>query len=406
MTGCLIITIVVQHKEEAREVLRDIFGVNKPNIEEVPCARAEFSPLKTGEKLRQVYLEALSQKVKHIAKVRKYAVLVSICVIVVFLVCKAIVMDIPRGLILLAYSKVSGKRKGIAVRLDDSGVPIVDYGRVEGEYVGKQRNPVTVCLKAFDYWDEYQGGDEGSRQPFLNCANWLVENATSYGDFSLWEYNFPFPKYAMTPPWRSAMAQGLGIQVLIRAYELTGDNRYFDVGEKCLRSFFVEVKDGGVTYKTSTSAWWYEEYADEQGKRPRVLNGMIYAVMGLHEYYQRTGAEEAKLLFDQGVLAVKNNLPDYDSGDWSYYDALGNLATESYHRLHVRQLSLLYDFTKEPIFETYHDKWESYRRPLFMARLFPDPTKMDIVVFGTNLVVSVRLFEIAICAIERRRKAK
>ena len=59
MKGCLIMMIVVQHKEEAREVLRDIFGVNKPNIEEVPCARAEFDPLKIGQVIKQEYLEVL-----------------------------------------------------------------------------------------------------------------------------------------------------------------------------------------------------------------------------------------------------------------------------------------------------------------------------------------------------------
>ena len=335
--------------------------------------------------------------------VKKQIVLIVISVIVALLVCNC-TEEMSEDLI---NSKISGKVVGVKIVLDESGVPIVDYGKFGGKYIGKQRNPVAVSQKAFDYWDGYQNdGDERSKQRFLNCANWLVENAISHDNFSLFEYEFPLPQYNMTPPWRSGMAQGQGIQVLIRAYNLTGDKKYLDVAERSLKSFFVEVEDGGVTYKTSTSGYWYEEYADEHGKNSRVLNGMMYSLIGLHEYYERTGSKDAKILFNQGILALKNNLSSYDSGDWTYYNALGKPAIESYHHIHITQLSLLSTFTNEPIFKIYHDKWESYERSPFLVRLIKNHTKMGIAVFGMNFVVLLMLFEIATFAVEHRKERK
>ena len=125
------------------------------------------------------------------------------------------------------------------------------------------------------------------------------------------------------------MAQGLGVQVLILAYNLTGEKRYLESAKKALNAFYVEVSNGGVIIKEG-DGWWYEEYADEEGKMPRVLNGMIYALLGIWEYYKITGDENAKYLFDRGITSLKNHLHEYDANCWTFYDALGNLASKKY----------------------------------------------------------------------------
>ena len=53
----------------------------------------------------------------------------------------------------------------------------------------------------------------------------------------------------MKPPWLSSMAQSQAIQALIKANNLTKDNRYLNLSDRLLNAFFIEVKDGGVTYK-------------------------------------------------------------------------------------------------------------------------------------------------------------
>jgi len=259
-----------------------------------------------------------------------------------------------------AYSTPNNKKEGIHVSIDKYGLPIVDYGYIGGIYVGSQRNPVTVTHKALFYYEQYnRTGDDYYKQAFLNSSDWLVNNAVSYGSYSILEYKFPWPIYDLEPPWRSAMAQGRALQVLTKANEITGAEIYLDSAKMLLNSFFIEVKNGGVTYKTPTDGWWYELYAGDIDKEPRVLNGMLFAVLGIYNYYEYTQDPDAKYLFDQGVLALKKDLPVYDhTGGYSYYDLYSKKpAPLNYHKIVVKLLGDLYKIKKEEIFKRYHDKW-------------------------------------------------
>ena len=51
------------------------------------------------------------------------------------------------------------------------------------------------------------------------------------------------------------MANGQALQVLIKAHEITQDLRYLIAAKSLLSAFFVEVKDGGITYKDSPNDW-------------------------------------------------------------------------------------------------------------------------------------------------------
>lgn len=82
------------------------------------------------------------------------------------------------------------------------------------------------------------------------------------------------------------MAQGVGVQVLLIAYNLTKDDKYMIVAESAMKSFNKEVKLDGVTYKDK-EGWCYEEYASPHwNKEPRVLNGFIFALLGINDYLQ------------------------------------------------------------------------------------------------------------------------
>ena len=249
---------------------------------------------------------------------------------------------------------------------DISGVPIVNYSYVFGEYVGLQRNPVTISQCALDsHLDYKQTGDETQREILINNSNWLANNAVSRGNYSVLEYNFPWPEYNLTAPWLSAMAQGQAIQALVKAHEVTNNNTYLETAKKLLNSFFVEVEDGGVTYKSPNSGWWYEEYAGIGGKEPRVLNGMMWTLIGIYSYYNYTNDPTAKFLFDQGILSLKNNLNRYEDKkySYSYYDILKTQAPLYYHRAHLDLLDALYKITNENVFVDYYQKWLDYKTP-------------------------------------------
>ena len=73
-----------------------------------------------------------------------------------------------------------------------------------------------------------------------------------------------------------------------------------------------------------------------------------------------TNDTNAKVIFDKGVNYLKENLWKYDTGTWSSYDLLENLATLEYHKAEISQLDELYDITGENVFYVYADKFEKY----------------------------------------------
>lgn len=243
--------------------------------------------------------------------------------------------------------------------VDEEGIPWVNYGFIEAKYVGEQRNPVTISHKIFEnYLDFKKTGNETAKKYVINNADWIVSNSKIKGNYSMLYYNFSWPTYEMPNPWRSGMAQGLAIRALSNAHEISNDSRYLDASDLLLNSFYVEIKNGGVTYKSLSNGWWYEEYAHENGKESRVLNGMMHALLGIYEYYQYTNDTKAKFLFEKGVDALKKDLPSYDIEGRSYYDALSKKANEKYHNAHVNLTKTLYEITNDEVFKKYYQKWE------------------------------------------------
>jgi hypothetical protein len=88
---------------------------------------------------------------------------------------------------------------------------------------------------------------------------------------------------------------------------------------------------------------------------------MVYALVGIYNYYNYTHSPEAKYLFDKGVLSVDRSLPRYDDNGYSNYDLLGTRASIQYHQAHVDLLGRLYNLTKDEIFKAFHDRWGDYQ---------------------------------------------
>lgn len=232
-----------------------------------------------------------------------------------------------------------------------------------------------------------------SNQYIVKAADTLTINK-KIGDtakFSILQYNFPWPIYGMKPPWRSAMAQAQALNVLVRAHEITADNKYIHTAKMLLNSFFVEVKNGGVTYKTPKDGWWYELYAGDNASQPRVLNGMMYTLVALEDYYNHTRDKDSKFLFDQGIIALKKNLPLYDtngsSGTDFYYDIMKTPNKFEYHIAVIHLLAQLYEITHEELLKAYHDKWSTFNPTELVHQVPPniylDNSSIPLVDYGT-----------------------
>ena len=283
------------------------------------------------------------------------------------------------------YKIVTGKPMVNDIsQTDEKGIPF----NVERN-IGKHRNPMTVSNRALLYYANYQQGDSSQKQFLINCADWLVDDLSHQGNWAVLKYEFDFPFYNMKAPWRSGLANGVSLQVFIRAHKLTHDDKYMKAANNVLQSFLIAVADGGVTYKTANDGWWYEEFADDSGMVSRVLNGHMFALLGLHEYFEYTNDSTALYTFEQGLLALKNNIAKYDRGNGhSFYDQRGTPANVKYHFIHVDQLDQLFKISGENVFKVYRDKWKGYEPPNLMERLIEYPLKpVDVAIWLLNFVI-------------------
>jgi len=246
---------------------------------------------------------------------------------------------------------------------DDKGIPMLDYrGRV-----GLQYNPISIAQYGLGNYNLYlRTGQESRRARFLKVSDWLVENLeeNSFGT-RVWHHHFDWEyRDRLKAPWHSALSQGQGISVLVRAHRYTGEERYLQAANLAFETFKKDVSLGGVTYTDDKGYVWFEEAIVDPPTH--ILNGFIWAAWGLYDYLIHTGAEEARRLFGSSVKTLKENLHDFDTGFWSLYEQSGTrmkmLASPFYHSLHIVQLQVMHKLTGEPIFKHFADKWATYRR--------------------------------------------
>ncbi|MCF7920141.1 MAG: D-glucuronyl C5-epimerase family protein [Candidatus Cloacimonetes bacterium] len=258
------------------------------------------------------------------------------------------------------------------------GVPSIDLGMIKSEYIGVQYVPVAVIQTGLQHYAEH---DRASIDKFLNCTDLIIEKAVRKDSMAILSYTYGYPVYNMNSPWRCAMAQGQALQLMTRADEITGNPRYLAFGDSLMNLMLLSIEQGGVTHKLTPSAWWYEEYADDHNRQIMVLNGMMFTLLGLHEFYTYTGSRKAALLFNNGINALLWQLPSYDRKGHSYYDILHTPAGGDYQQIHVTQLRELYEITGYEEFNYYHLKWEKFQNSPHLIQLFSAPPKMLIGVY-------------------------
>jgi heparosan-N-sulfate-glucuronate 5-epimerase len=228
---------------------------------------------------------------------------------------------------------------------DKNGVPYYNYSFTGHYSIGLQGSPLAVSSHALDLYREYlNNSNQSAKTYFINKANWLAGTHMLKNNGSIASYEFSFPwqigNNTVEPPCRSAMANAEALSPLVKAFHGTGNNSYLDTAKRLL---------------------WYEQYASTNStQEPRALSGMMNAILAINEYYNDTKDPSAKFLLDQGILALKNDVPKYDNNGILYYDIMGLPANPFYKRSYVVQLEKLYKLTNEPIFKIYHDKWDNY----------------------------------------------
>jgi heparosan-N-sulfate-glucuronate 5-epimerase len=246
---------------------------------------------------------------------------------------------------------------------DEQGIPMLDYHGA----VGLQYNPIAIAQYGLGNYNLLcRTGDPEHRCKLLTVADWLIANLER-NPAGQWVWNHHFDWEYRTPlkaPWYSALAQGQGISLLVRAHRETDNPAYLEGARRAYETFLKTIDEGGVTCVGGEGYTWFEEAIVDPPTH--ILNGFLWASWGVYDYFLHTGDKEAGELFEEAVRTLRDNLPQFDVGFWSLYEHSGTrmkmLASPFYHSLHIVQLRVMHRLTEEPIFVQYADRWDAHRR--------------------------------------------
>jgi glycosyltransferase involved in cell wall biosynthesis len=109
---------------------------------------------------------------------------------------------------------------------------------------------------------------------------------------------------------------------------------------RAVRPFELDILDGGVSAPVSVDGLFFEEVAVYPASR--ILNGYIFAVIGLLDYVALTNDSGIAALIQRSHDTLHELMSEFDAGYWSRYDQLHQeLATPFYHAVHVTLLEVL-----------------------------------------------------------------
>ncbi len=235
----------------------------------------------------------------------------------------------------------------------------------DGEYHLHSLELAQYALACWLAWQKTE--DEIWLEKAMLHCDWLVEHQEVDG---AWRTTHKNPIYSDLPtPWPSALTQGLGISSLLRAYYYTKNKIYLSSAKKACDFLEKSVEVQGIRRKfekNSINGFIYEEYPRKELNG--VLNGYISVLLAIYELNNIT--HKHKEMFRKNMDNLKEIIPLYDSGYWSYYSLDGNLSSGFYHRLIVKQLKILSELDTE--FEQYykvHLKYQNNKIYAFKALL-------------------------------------
>ena len=252
-----------------------------------------------------------------------------------------------------------------AARVTVAGDPLV-YAYYPGH--GLQFQPLFNWTRVNGYW--FAKDYAGMQKLIDRLAPLAVRQP---GGWVSWEYAFDYP--GSRAPWLSGMAQGVAIQALARAWQVTHDPEDLALAQRALPGLGRSLAAGGLLGSAASGRWW-PLYAEHPSLR--VLNGDLQTVISLFDYAAITGDAKALAWAQDGARAAAALLPRYDTGAWSLYQG-SREAPLSYHDLMTLQLQQLALKTGDPVFRTYADRFALYRitapvisvRPRPPVRVYP-----------------------------------
>lgn len=239
---------------------------------------------------------------------------------------------------------------------DASGIAALNYGPP----LGLQRNPETAFQFALGLHDA------GRHEDFLRYARTFLDAQDSAGR---WSYDFDW--YRSRAPWYSALAQGRGASVMLRAWLLTAQPQYRAAALKALDLFGTPIGNGGfVAVHRQAGVPYLEEYPSQP---TGVLNGFLTSLFALYEVGYWLEDSAARDRFALYLGSAERMLPFYTTSWWTLYDLdpespFPNVHSPRYHRLATDYLRVLSALSGSPVIAAFRDRWIAMEGPVARGR--------------------------------------
>jgi hypothetical protein len=239
---------------------------------------------------------------------------------------------------------------------DSNGVPLFQFNGQE------YYHPVNIAQKTFPLINSYVLTQDSA---YLNRAEYfikvLIDSSHLCQGARFYPYQFDFPLHTMESqvllhPWYSGMAQGHLLTALSRLYQITHKEQYAVFAHETFRSYFhfYDTEDPWIMILDPGQFMWIEEYP--MFPPDRTLNGFIFSIYGLYDYYCAFKTDDCRLLLQQSITTIQHYISDFrNPGGPSYYCLKHNHIDAFYHTIHINQLRMLFKITKEQYFEAMAD---------------------------------------------------
>ena len=205
-------------------------------------------------------------------------------------------------------------------------------------------------LGSLDCW--FDGGGDRYRRQAIAAVRWVVARLNADGALR----NF-FPQLLPRHEFHSdnsGMAQGQALSLLARAirdHAIDGELRAqaeSAIG-RAVENMLLPLDRGGTRLAIGGSTYFCEQCRVEPYV---VLNGWIFAVLGLYDYFQWQSDDTRKSILDATVATLAREAGRFlCPNGWTLYDDAGRVASPFYHRLHIAQFDALSRLFAEPAFD-------------------------------------------------------
>ncbi len=190
-----------------------------------------------------------------------------------------------------------------------------------------------------------------------------LQHAHLIDDSHLGPYKFDNKFYGdsdmlLSAPWFSAISQGALLSAYSRLASYHPDNNTYRIHrDKIFNSFFRLKRNADPWFATIDGGYYWAEEQPLVDNPPHTLNGFIYGVFGLYEYWLATKSKESRKILEASLTTLLDQKEQFRvPGEVSYYDLRMKGQFEHYHTVHIRQFRKLALLSQEDEFHQFADK--------------------------------------------------